>query len=86
MMGLYRFQVDKTAFSELFGIEIKDVLGKFVSMLKISGIIRESRDRYTVTRKGKYVISLMTKTMMISFPGRYYEECLKNPWPGDFEM
>ena len=86
MTGLYRLQVDKAEFKQVFGIEIKDVFGKFVSMLKVSGIIRESRDRYTVTRKGKYVISLMTKTMMVSFPGRYYEECLKDPWPADFEM
>jgi oxygen-independent coproporphyrinogen-3 oxidase len=48
--------------------------------------MEQAMDYIEVTRNGRYWASLMTKTSMLTFPGRYYAECLHHPWPDDFYM
>jgi coproporphyrinogen III oxidase-like Fe-S oxidoreductase len=86
MMGLYRLKVEKAEFEKLFGVEMNRAMGRFLLMLKLLGIIKEHPGHIQVTRRGMYWASLMTKTSMLTFPARYYQECLHHPWPGDFEM
>ena len=86
MMGLYRLRVEKAEFKKRFGVEIERAIGRFLLMLKLLNIVKEYPTYIQVTRRGMYWVSLMTKTFMVTFPGRYYGECLRNPWPGDFEM
>jgi hypothetical protein len=86
MMGLYRLKVEKSEYKLRFGIPLEEALGNFLNMLKMFNIIKEYPEYVQVTRQGMYWISLMTKTSMLSFPGRYYDECLHNPWPGNFEI
>jgi coproporphyrinogen III oxidase-like Fe-S oxidoreductase len=86
MMGLYRLKVEKSEFKDRFGVMMEEALGSFLRMLKMFNIIKEYPDYVQVTRQGMYWISLMTKTSMLSFPGRYYDECLHNPWPDNFEI
>ena len=86
MMGLYRLDVGKAEFEQHFGVDIKTGIGRLLLMLKLLNIVREHPDYIQVTRRGMYWVSLMTKASMLTFPARYYGECLHNPWPGDFEM
>jgi coproporphyrinogen III oxidase-like Fe-S oxidoreductase len=86
MMGLFRLKVGKDEFQQRFGMSMEEGLGGFLSMLKMLNIIKEHSDYIEVTWRGMYWASLMTKTSMLSFPGRYYEECLRSPWPDEFEM
>jgi coproporphyrinogen III oxidase-like Fe-S oxidoreductase len=86
MMGLYRLRVDKAEFKKRFGIGIEQAMGRFLLMLKLLNIIKEHPGYIQVTRRGMYWASLMTKTSMLTLPARYYEKCLHNPWPGDFEI
>ena len=86
MMGLYRLNVKKTDFEDRFGIKIEQALGTFLLMLKLLNIIKDYPDYVQVTRSGMYWVSSMTKTSMLTFPYSYYKECLRNPWPGDFEI
>ncbi|MFP3975053.1 MAG: coproporphyrinogen-III oxidase family protein [Chloroflexota bacterium] len=86
MMGLYRLKVEKDEFENRFGVRMEKALGRFLFMLKLMNIIRETPDSVELTRNGMYWASLMTKTSMLTFPGRYYQECLRHAWPGDFEM
>ncbi len=86
MMALYWIKVEKSAFKDRFGVPMEEVMGNFMSMLKMFNIIKEYPDYVQVTRQGMYWISLMTKTSMLNFPGTYYNECLHSPWPGNFEI
>lgn len=86
MMGLYRLRVEKAQFENRFGVKMEKAMGRFLLMLKLMNIIREAPDYVEVTRNGMYWASLMTKTSMLTFPARYYQECLHHAWPGDFEM
>jgi oxygen-independent coproporphyrinogen-3 oxidase len=86
MMALYRIRVEKSEFENRFGVSMKEAMGNFMTMLKLCNIIKEYPEYIQVTRQGMYWISLMTKTSMLSFPGRYYNECLHNPWPDSFEL
>lgn len=86
MMGLYRLKVERNEFENRFGVKMERVLGRFLLMLKLMNIIRETPESVQVTRNGTYWASLMTKTSMLTFPGRYYQECLRHAWPDDFEM
>ena len=86
MMGLFGLRVEKTEFEKRFGVEMERAIGRFLLMLKLLNIVKEYPTYIQVTRRGMYWVSLMTKTFMLTFPGRYYEECLRNPWPRDFEM
>ena len=86
MMALYRIRVEKSEFENRFGVSMKEATGNFMTMLKLCNIIKEYPEYIQVTRQGMYWISLMTKTSMLSFPGRYYNECLHNPWPDSFEL
>lgn len=86
MMGLYRLKVTKGEFETRFGVKMDEVLGRFILMLKLMNIIKEKPEYIEVTRGGMYWASLMTKTSMLTFPGRYYEECLQHAWPGEFTM
>ena len=86
MMGLYRLRVEKADFQERFGVKMEQAMGRFMLMLKLMNIVKEHPDYIQVTRSGMYWASLMTKTSMLTFPGRYYAECLHNPWPDDFYM
>jgi coproporphyrinogen III oxidase-like Fe-S oxidoreductase len=86
MMGLFRLKVEKEDFQNRFGVSMEQGLGGFLSMLKMMNIIKEHKDYIEVTRRGMYWASLMTKTSMLSFPGRYYDECLRSPWPDEFLM
>jgi coproporphyrinogen III oxidase-like Fe-S oxidoreductase len=84
MMGLFRLGVEKTDFEHRFGMPMEKAMGRFLLMLKLLNIIRETPDRIEVTRRGMYWASLMTKASMLAFPGRYYPECLRHAWPADF--
>ena len=84
MMGLYRLRVEKSEFERRFGVKMEKAMGRFMLMLKLLNLIKEHPTHVEVTRRGMYWASLMTKTSMLTFPARYYEECLHNPWPGDF--
>ena len=86
MMGLYRLRVEKTDFEKRFGVEMEKAMRRFLLMLKLLNIVKEHPGHIQVTRRGMYWASLMTKTSMLTFPGRYYNECLHHPWPDDFEM
>ena len=86
MMGLYGLRVEKAEFEKRFGVEMEKAMGRFLLMLKLLNIIKEHPSYIQVTRRGMYWASLMTKTSMLTFPARYYEECLHNPWPGDFQL
>lgn len=86
MMGLYRLRVEKAEFEKRFGVKMEQAMGRFLMMLKLLNIVKEHPGHIQVTRSGMYWASLMTKTSMLTFPARYYGECLHNPWPGDFEM
>lgn len=86
MMGLYRLRVEKAGFEKRFGVKMEQAMGRFLLMLKLLNIIKEHPAYIEVTRRGIYWASLMTKTSMLTLPARYYEECLHNPWPGDFEL
>jgi coproporphyrinogen III oxidase-like Fe-S oxidoreductase len=86
MMGLYRLRVEKAEFERRFGVKMERAMGRFLIMLKLMNIAREHPDYIEVTRNGRYWASLMTKTSMLTFPGRYYAECLHHPWPDDFYM
>lgn len=88
MMGLFRLKVDKVEFEKRFGIELERAMGKFLLMLKMLNIVKEKENQsyIEVTKGGMYWVSLMTKAFMLTFPGRYIEECLRNPWPSDFEI
>ncbi len=86
MMGLYRLRVEKADFEKRFGVKTEKAMGRFLLMLKLLNIIQEHPSYIQVTRRGRYWTSLMTKTSMLSFPARYYEACLHNPWPGDFQI
>ena len=86
MMGLYRLCVNKAEFEKRFGFKIEQVLGRFILMLKLLNIVKVHPEYIQTTRSGMYWVSLMTKTSMLTFPYSYYEECLRNPWPADFEI
>lgn len=86
MMGLYRLRVEKAEFEKRFGVKMEQTIGRFLLMLKLFNIAKEHEGHIQVTRRGMYWASLMTKTSMLTFPARYYKECLRNPWPGDFDM
>jgi coproporphyrinogen III oxidase-like Fe-S oxidoreductase len=86
MMGLYRLRVEKTEFAKRFGVKMEKAMGRFLLMLKLMNIIKEHPGHIEVTRRGMYWASSMTKTSMLTFPARYYEECLHHAWPGDFEI
>ena len=85
-MGLYRLRVKKAEFERRFGVKMEPAMGRFLLMLKLMNIVKEHPDYIEVTRNGMYWASLMTKTSMLTFPGRYYAECLHNPWPNEFYM
>lgn len=86
MMGLYRLRVEKAEFEKRFGVKMEKAMGRFLLMLKLLNIVKEHPGHIQVTRRGMYWASLMTKTSMLTFPARYYEACLHNPWPGDFQI
>ena len=86
MMGLYRLRVERADFEKRFGVKIERVLGRFLLMLKLMGLIKEHPTYIEVTRRDMYWVSLMTKTSMLTFPARYYEACMANPWPDDFQI
>ncbi|MEM2924423.1 MAG: coproporphyrinogen-III oxidase family protein [Methanocellales archaeon] len=86
MMGLYKLKVNKVDFEKRFSIPIEQAIGKFLLMLKLLNIIEEQPDYIQVTKRGLYWVSFMTKTFMLTFPGRYIQECLRNPWPSSFEI
>jgi coproporphyrinogen III oxidase-like Fe-S oxidoreductase len=86
MMGLYRLRVEKEEFEKRFGVKMEKAIGRFLFMLKLMNIIKETSKDVEVTRSGMYWASLMTKTSMLTFPARYYQECLHHAWPGDFEI
>lgn len=86
MMALYRLRVEKSEFENRFGVKMEEAMGKMLLMLKLFNIAREHSDHVQVTRQGMYWLSVMTKTSMLSFPARYYEECLRTAWPGDFQI
>lgn len=86
MMELFRLKVEKVEFERRFGIAMEKAMGRLIFMLKLFNIIREFPDCIQTTREGMYWVSLMTKTSMLTFPNRYYEECLHNPWPGEFQI
>jgi oxygen-independent coproporphyrinogen-3 oxidase len=85
-MGLYRLKVNKAEFESRFGLKIDKALGRFLVMLRLMNIIRETSGYIEVTRKGMYWASLLTKTSMLTFPGTYYPECLRHAWPDEFGM
>ncbi len=86
MMGLYRMRVEKAEFEKRFGVKMEKAMGRFLLMLKLLNIIKEHPGYIQVTRRGTYWASLMTKTSMLTFPARYYGECLHHPWPNDFQL
>jgi len=86
MMGLYRLRVEKAEFEKRFGVKMEKAMGRFLLMLKLLNIVKEHPGYIQVTRRGMYWASLMTKTSMLTLPARYYEACLHNPWPGDFQI
>jgi oxygen-independent coproporphyrinogen-3 oxidase len=86
MMGLYGLRIEKAEFERRFGVKIDRGIGSLLPMLKLMNIVKEHPEYIEVTRNGMYWASLMTKTSMLTFPGRYYEECLRSPWPDEFEM
>jgi len=86
MMGLYRLRVEKAEFEKRFGVKMEKAMGRFLLMLKLLNIVKEHPGYIQVTRRGMYWASLMTKTSMLTLPARYYEECLRHPWPDDFQI
>lgn len=86
MMGLYRLKIGKAEFEKHFGVKIERVMGRFLLMLRLLNVVDEHPSYIQVTRRGMYYASLMTKTFMLTFPARYIEECLRDPWPGDFQI
>jgi coproporphyrinogen III oxidase-like Fe-S oxidoreductase len=86
MMGLYRLRVEKSEFERRFGVKMEKAMGRFMLMLKLLNLIKEHPTHVETTRGGMYWASLMTKASMLALPGRYYMECLRAPWPGDFEL
>ncbi len=82
MMGLYRLRVDKAEFEKHFGVELERAMGGPCLCLS-----------YWVSSKNIQVIfklavwaSFTTKTFMLTFLGRYIQECMLNPWPSGFQI
>ncbi len=80
-MSLYEMGFDKREFRKRFSMDVDEKFKSFLRWLKLFGIIKVKGDNVQVTRKGMYLIHLMTKTFLLTFIAKACIACMENPKP-----
>ncbi len=80
-MSLYETGFDKHEFKNRFGMDVDEKFRSFLRWLKLFGIIKVEGDYVQVTRKGMYLIHLMTKTFLLTFIAKACIACIENLKP-----
>lgn len=75
-------------FKSIFEIEFGDLIGKsgfgkFLKLLKISGVIKERAGRIELTRKGLFTAQQICWSFVLNVPCRTCEEFMMEPWPSE---
>ncbi len=78
--------LDKKMFMEKFGEPFDKLIGRtgfkwFLKTLKLTGDIREEKDKIMLTPKGFFTAHKITWVFVMNVPCRMVEECLKAPLP-----
>jgi oxygen-independent coproporphyrinogen-3 oxidase len=86
MMRLYELGFDKEDYFKVFGAESVAALESLIPPFRSLGIIEADEGSVRVKPQGLYPVHEMTKTFLTTYIGRICEECLKSPWPDEFEI
>jgi coproporphyrinogen III oxidase-like Fe-S oxidoreductase len=86
MMRLYELGFAKEDYFKAFGAGSEDALERLVQIFRSLGIIEADEGSVRVKPEELYPVHEMTKTFLTTYISRICEECLKNPWPAEFEI
>lgn len=86
MMRLCELGFDKKDYFKAFGDELEGMFQGLLQTFRSLGITEVDGDSVRVTPQGLYPMHLMTKAFLTTYIAKICEECLKSPWPSEFEI
>lgn len=83
---VYEMHIPEQGFRDLFGKELDQVFGPFLSGLRLLGMARRDQEGYSITEPGAYWIHRLQNEYSLNYINRLWGRCRQEPWPAEVRL
>ena len=77
----YDLAIDTSTFQSIFGQDFPFRVRALLSLLRLLGITRQTRNTIRLTEMGAYLFHLIEKEYTHAYLETLWNACLQEPWP-----